>query len=210
MEKKQPIQSSLKVLRKNHRFAPLIYKHGPPDLSRGKNPFKALARSIIYQQLSGKAAGTIYNRFVSLFGDRKRFPTPQEVSEVSVKKLRSAGLSAQKSTYLHDLAKKFSDGTINYRGLGRMTNEEIVEHLIQIKGVGEWTIHMFLIFTLNRTNILPTGDLGIRKGFQIVYRLKTLPDKAKMEQIALPWREHATVASWYLWKAADEIKASSA
>ncbi len=203
--KHQSIEASVRHLKKDARFASLIKKHGTPDLKRGNNPFQALVRSIIYQQLSGKAAGTIYKRFLAIF-PTKRFPTPEEVKKVNVAKLRTAGISNQKASYLHDLADKFSNGTIKRRTLHTMTSAELVEHLVQVKGIGEWTVHMFLIFTLNRPDVLPTGDLGIKKGFQIVYNLKKLPEKKQMEQLAAPWREHASVASWYLWRAADDAK----
>lgn len=200
------MREALKQLAKDKRLAPLIKKYGEPDLKRGKNPFQALVRSIIYQQLSGKAAATIHARFLALFNGKK-FPAPEEVRAVRAAKLRSVGLSAQKAAYLHDLSEKFSDGTIEVKKFRKMSNEEIVEHLVAVKGIGEWSVHMFLMFTLNRLDVLPTGDLGIRKGFQIVYRLKDLPSKAEMEKLAKPWRGYATVASWYLWRAADEAKA---
>ena len=120
--------------------------------------------------------------------------------------LRRAGLSPQKAMYIKDLAKKFLDGTIRHRSFHRMTNDEIIEHLVQVKGIGVWTAHMFLIFTLQRPDVLPTGDLGIQKGFQLVYKLKKLPDHKKMEELARPWRKHASVASWYLWRVADGTK----
>lgn len=188
-------------------FADLIKEHGAPNLKRGGNSFQALVRSIIYQQLSGKAAATILGRFTDLF-NKQAFPTPKDVLAVPMLKLRAVGLSAQKAAYIHDLAVKFSDGTIRHCSFHRMTNDEIIAHLTQIKGVGVWTAHMFLIFTLNRPDILPTGDLGIRKGFQIVYKLKKLPDHKTMERLAKPWREHASIASWYLWRAADKAKVS--
>ncbi|MEK7107093.1 MAG: DNA-3-methyladenine glycosylase 2 family protein, partial [Patescibacteria group bacterium] len=137
---------------------------------------------------------------------RTSFPSPEMVLKAPARKLREAGLSEQKVSYLKDLALKFSDGTIKHRALQRMSNEEIVEHVAQVKGIGAWTVHMFLIFTLKRPDVLPTGDLGIRKGFQILYKLKTLPDHAKMEKLAKPWRAHASAAAWYLWRAADSIK----
>lgn len=200
---------SVAALRRDKRFAPLIKKHGVPafkwsNFERG-NAFQSLCRSIIYQQVSGAAAATILARFIALF-PKSRFPTPEAVSKMPIKKMRAAGLSAQKASYIKDLALKFSDGTIKHASLNTMTNSEILEHLIQIKGIGAWTVHMFLIFTLNRPDVLPTGDLGIRKGFQILYRLKSLPDHAKMEQLAKPWRAHASIASWYLWRIADETK----
>ena len=123
-----------------------------------------------------------------------------------IEKMRAAGLSGQKASYIKDLAEKFSDGTIKHKTLHKMETEHIVEHLTQVKGIGVWTVHMFLIFTLNRPDVLPTGDLGIRKGFQIVYGLKNLPDHAHMEKLARPWRAHASTASWYLWRAADQAK----
>lgn len=128
------------------------------------------------------------------------------VLKSSARKLRTAGLSGQKVSYIKDLARKFSDGTIQHRSLHEMTNEEIVTHISQVKGIGSWTVHMFLIFSLNRPDVLPTGDLGIRKGFQILYRLKQLPDYEQMEKLARRWRAHASAASWYLWRIADEAK----
>ncbi|TSC86448.1 MAG: DNA-3-methyladenine glycosylase II [Parcubacteria group bacterium Gr01-1014_8] len=125
---------------------------------------------------------------------------------MSPARLRSAGLSKQKVAYLKDLAKKFSDGTIRHRSLNKMRSDEIVAHLTQVKGIGVWTVHMFLIFSLNRPDVLPTGDLGVRKGFQILYQLDSLPTPEEMEQLAKPWREHASIASWYLWRVADEEK----
>ena len=157
------IEQSLTILRRNKQIAPLIKKYGKPELVRGKNPFQALVRSIIYQQLSGKAAATIFARFVALF-PQGAFPTPKMVSNMPDATLRSAGLSGQKVTYIKDLAQKFSDGTINSHTLSRMKSSELIQHLVQVKGIGEWTVHMFLIFTLNRVDVLPTGDLGIRKG----------------------------------------------
>jgi len=199
------MEESIAVLKRDRRFSKLIEKHGLPDLKRSKNFFQSLVRSIVYQQLAGKAAATIFDRFVSLFKNKK-FPTPEEINKISIEKLRSVGLSSQKASYIKDLAQKFSDGTIKQNKLNKMTTGEIIEHLTQVKGVGVWTVHMFLIFTLNRLDILPTGDLGIKKGFQIVYKLKQLPTDIEMEKLAKPWRSHASIASWYLWRAADEKK----
>lgn len=199
------MDESLTLLKKDKRFAALIKLHGKPELARGKNLFQALVRSIVYQQLSGKAAATIYRRFTELFPDRK-FPTPEQVLKIDFIKLRSVGLSGQKATYIQDLALKFTDGTIKHKSLHKMSTEEVTKHLTQVKGVGVWTVHMLQIFTLGRLDVLPTGDLGIRKGFQVVYKLKTLPTPAEMEALAKDWRAHASVASWYLWRAADGAK----
>lgn len=199
------IENALKILSKDKRFAKLIKKHGVPDLKRKGKPFQALVRAIIGQQVSGAAARSIFARFLTLFPEGT-FPTPEMVTKIPLDKMRSAGLSGQKSSYIKDLAQKFSDGTIRHRSLHRMKSDELVEHLVQVKGIGVWTVHMFLIFTLNRPDVLPTGDLGIRKGFQVVYGLRKLPEHAQMEKLARDWREHASIASWYLWRAADERK----
>ena len=203
--RKQPLSGSVAALKGDKRFAALIRKHGIPDLRRGRDQFQALVRSIIHQQVSGRAAETIYSRFVALFPSG-RFPKPETVRAVSIEKLRTAGLSGQKASYIKDLAEKFSDGTIRHRHLHKMTSAEILEHLVQVKGIGVWTVHMFLIFTLNRPDVLPTGDLGIRKGFQSLYKLKDLPSHEQMEKLARHWRPHASVASWYLWRVANELK----
>lgn len=200
-------EEALNALKKDPRFRPLIRKYGTPDLKRGAPAFQALVRSIIYQQVTGRAAASILTRFVALFDSKgKKFPTPKEIVAMSLGDMRTAGLSGQKASYIKDLAEKFTDGTIQHKKLDTMTSEEVIEHLVQVKGVGVWTAHMFLIFTLNRSDILPTGDLGVRKGFQVVYNLRTLPDHAKMEKLAKPWRASASYASWYLWRVADDAK----
>ncbi len=201
--------ASLAALMKDKRFAPLIKKHGLPEIDRyhGKiDIFHALLRSIVYQQLSGKAAATILARVVALFPDGK--PTPETLLKIRTPRLRKAGLSAQKVGYVRDLAKKCIDGTIDQKLFPKMTSAEIIEHVTAVKGIGEWTAHMLLIFSLNRPDILPVGDLGIRKGFQIVYGLNELPDAKKMEKLAKDWRAHASVASWYLWRVADAEKST--
>jgi len=202
---------SLDALKQDKRLAPLIKKYGPPEFRRhvGKvNVFAALVRSIIYQQLSGSAAGAIHKRVLALFPSGK--PSPEILLKIRTLRLRKAGVSLQKINYLRDLAHKCIDGTINASNFPKMSSEEIIEHLVQVKGVGIWTAHMILIFTLHRRDILPTGDLGVRKGFQVVYRLRQLPDHAAMERRAKPWRAHASVAAWYLWRAADSAKEAKA
>ena len=199
---KNDLNESLKILKCDKRFAPLIKKYGLPDLVRGKNPFQALVRSIIHQQVSGAAAETIHGRFVALF-PKGKFPTPEMVRAMPLAKMRAAGLSGQKASYIKDLAEKFTNGTIKHRLLHKMGSAALIEHLTQVKGIGVWTVHMFLIFALNRRDVLPTGDLGIRKGFQTLYKLKALPDHAQMERLACAWRPHASVASWYLWRVAN-------
>lgn len=205
-------EESLKVLGKDKRFVALIKKHGEAKLGREARPFEALIRSIVYQQVSGKAAATIFKRFTELFGPstklgvNRKFPTPEEVLAMPLQKLRAAGLSSQKSSYIKDLAEKFVDGTVQHKKFKKMTNEEVITHVTAVKGIGVWTAHMFLMFTLERLDVLPTGDLGVQKGFQIFYGLKKLPTPDQMEKLAKDWREHASIASWYMWRLADEAK----
>lgn len=200
-------QQALKVLSRDPRFKKLIKKHGAPAWRPRGTAFRSLARAIIHQQVSTAAARSIEKKFLALF-PKGSFPTPAKVAQLSVHQLRAAGLSTQKATYLHDLAAKFSDGTIRHRKLPHMNNEEIVEHLTQVKGIGVWTVHMFLIFTLRRPDVLPVGDLGIQKGFQAMYGMSHLPSAADMERKAAAWRPHASIASWYLWRAAGDAAAA--
>jgi len=197
------IAKSLRHLKRDPHLAPLITQHGKPTFKPESNAFRALAESIIYQQLSGKAAAAILNRFIGLFPGR-RFPSPGHLLTMPMARLRSAGLSTQKATYLVDLATKFCDSTIQPRKFPRMTDEEISEHLIQVKGIGQWTVDMFLMFALNRPDVLPVGDLGIRNGVKKLYRLRKDPTPEKMIAIAEPWRPYRTVASWYLWRALEK------
>ena len=201
-------EDSLLVLKSDKHFSRVVKKFGPPNfkrpgLAKGRI-FESLLRAIIYQQLSGNAAGAIHKRMLALFpGD---VPIPEKLLKINTKKLRACGLSVQKIAYVRDLAHKFLDGTIDEKRFKKMTSAEIIEHVTAVHGIGEWTVHMLLIFTLGRKDILPVGDLGVRKGFQVLYRLKTLPDKKQMEKLAAPWREHASVGAWYLWRVADDAK----
>ena len=198
---------SLAALRKDPKMAALIKKHGAPDLSRYHGEvtvFESLLRSIVYQQLSGYAAAAIHARILALFPSAK--PTPGQLLKIRASKLRKAGLSIQKISYIRDLARKHLDGTIDEKRFPDMTSAEIVEHLVRVKGIGEWTAHMMLIFKLHRLDILPVGDLAIRKGFQNAYQLKKVPGKKEMEKLASAWRAHASIAAWYLWREMDEKK----
>ena len=188
------------MLKKDPAMAPLLKRHGPPNLAdrHGRvSLFESLVRSIVYQQLSGKAAGAIHARILALFPAR---PTPELLLKIRSPRLRACGLSLAKIAYVRDLAEKCIDGTVNEKRFPKMSSEEITEHLVAVKGIGEWTAHMMLIFKLHRLDILPVGDLAIRKGFQKVYRLPHMPTKKEMEKIAAPWRAHASIASWYLWE----------
>lgn len=199
------LKKALKHFKKDTHLAPLVTKYGAPDLHWGqkrRSAFHALIKAIIFQQLSGKAATTILERFLGLYNGR--FPSPERLSETSIERLRSVGLSGQKASYLHDLAAKFMDGTVNPRKFRFMSDEEVFEHVVTVKGVGPWTTDMFLMFTLGRPDILPIGDLGIQNGFKKLFKLKERPTPEKMQQLAENWRPYRTIACWYLWRLADE------
>jgi 3-methyladenine DNA glycosylase/8-oxoguanine DNA glycosylase len=164
--------------------------------------FRALVEAIIYQQLSGKAAGTILARFRALF-PRHRFPTPEQVLAVPMRRLRSAGLSRQKISYIRDLAQRVHDGSFPLRRVAKMGDDEVIAHLTQVKGIGRWTSEMFLIFCLGRPDVLSTGDLGIRKAVQKAYGYKSLPAAATVEKHGLRWKPYRSIASWYLWASID-------
>jgi 3-methyladenine DNA glycosylase/8-oxoguanine DNA glycosylase len=165
--------------------------------------FTALVRSIVYQQLTGRAAATILSRVNGLFAPR-RSPTPRNLLEVSPERLRQAGLSAAKTAALRDLAAKTLDGTVPpLARIRRMPDEDIVERLTAVRGIGRWTAEMLLIFRLGRADVLPVGDLGVRKGFGLTFRRGRLPDPATMNRRGERWRPYRTVASWYLWRALE-------
>lgn len=171
------------------------------DEAQHRASFAALARSIVFQQLSGKAAGTIYKRFVEVLGRRQ--PNPRAILDADPETLRGAGLSRQKTAYLIDLATKVDNGDLSLRRLRFLDDEAVIDQLVQVKGVGRWTAQMFLMFHLGRLDVLPTGDLGIRSGFQTAYGLEELPDAKIMEAIGEPWRPFRSVGSWYLWRSLD-------
>ena len=178
----------------------IIEKHGPCRMAYGEPSFASLAETIVYQQLNGKAAATIFKRFTDLAG----LPlTPQGVLKLSDEQMRSAGLSKQKLSYLRSLAELTLSGDVNFEQLPNLSNEEVIEHLTRVKGVGVWSSQMFLMFTLRRPDILPTGDLGIQMAMQKHYRKRKLPKPKEMEKIAKPWAPYRTFACWYLWKSVD-------
>jgi DNA-3-methyladenine glycosylase II len=163
--------------------------------------FDHIARAIVYQQLSGKAAATIHARVHALYGGRP--PTPAELAATSAARLRRAGLSRQKLAYLKDLARRAATGRLALEALDALPDEAVIEALTAVRGVGVWTAQMFLMFRLGRLDVLPVLDLGIQKGMRHVYRLRTLPAPARMERIAAAWRPYRSVACWYLWRALE-------
>jgi DNA-3-methyladenine glycosylase II len=184
------------------RLARMIRRHGPPPLRRSRNHFESLVRSIVHQQLSGHVAGRILDRLSALAPGRS-LPSPPELLTLPDGELQRAGLSRQKTAALRDLAAHYADGRLSSRRFRRFSDEEIGEALLAVRGIGPWTVHMFLLFALNRLDVLPIGDLGIRKGFQALFELSELPDATTMETLSLPWRPYRSLGSWYLWRVAD-------
>ena len=193
------IEKGLKHLKKkDEKMGRLITKFEKPEFKKDNNYFEALVRAIVYQQLSGKAAATIYARFKDLFIENK-FPSPSIVMEKSHEELRSVGLSNQKASYIHNIANAFYTGKVP-KNINTIDDNEVIECLTTIKGVGPWTAEMFLMFTLNRPDVFPVTDLGIQKGFQLFFHLDKLPRPDLMIKNAEPWRPYRTLASQYLWR----------
>ncbi|QOY88556.1 DNA-3-methyladenine glycosylase family protein [Paludibaculum fermentans] len=183
------------------KLAAWIEQVGPCQIAFHPPEFSTLARSIVFQQLSGKAAATIYGRLEQAVGPGG--VRPESILSIEPEQMRPLGLSGQKAKYLRSLAEKTVDGTINFAQLPSMPDEEVIAHLTSAKGVGVWTAQMFLMFALQRPDVLPLGDLGIRNAMQRLYRLRTPPLPERMTKIARPWRPYATYACWYLWRGLD-------
>ncbi len=180
-----------------------IDRAGPCALRarRDGEHFDHIARAIVYQQLSGKAAATIHARLLALFGGRH--PTPRQLMRADATRLRAAGLSGRKVEYLKDLARRAASRSLPFETLHKLPDDEVVAALTSVRGIGEWTAQMFLMFRLGRPDVLPTLDLGVRKGVQLLYGLRTLPSPDRVERIGARWAPHRTIASWYLWRRVD-------
>ena len=197
------IEAGLDILKKDKNMKVLIKKFGRPDFNQGQDYFQSLLRSIVFQQLSGKAAQTIYERLVSLI-PKTSYLCPNEILKLNKDEMRKAGLSFQKINYVRNLADYFENNSLQKKDVEEMTDEEISKELIKIKGIGQWTVDMFLMFTLNRADILPYKDLGIQKGIMKILNMKNLPSKKEMENCSREWRPYRTIACWYLWRLADD------
>jgi DNA-3-methyladenine glycosylase II len=177
---------------------------GPFTLRLERDRFRMLVRSIISQQISGKAARSIRMRLEALLKPGR--VDPESVARLSTAQLRSVGLSPQKAAYLHDLAAKVASGEVRLQRVAHAPDAEAIEELTQIKGIGVWTAQMFLMFSLGRLDVFPHDDLGIRSALRRLYQLPELPDKVTSYQIAAPWRPYATIASWYCWRSHEVEK----
>lgn len=184
-------------------MAQLIATYAPPALEAHRNYYHELIDSIISQQLSVKAARTIEGRFKDLFGGN--FPTPEQILEKDIEELRSVGLSRPKAGYIQDLARKILDGSVQFDHLDALSNEEIITELTAVKGIGEWTVHMFLMFCMGRMDVLAHGDLGIRNGVTKLYNLKQTATPEDVKRIATEhnWHPYETIACWYIWQSLD-------
>jgi DNA-3-methyladenine glycosylase II len=178
----------------------IIERVGPCRMEFAEPEFSSLAEAIVYQQLNGKAAVTIFKRFAALAGDPL---TPEGILKLSDEQLRSVGLSKQKSAYLKDLAAKTASGQLDFARLPELADEDVIQHLTQVKGVGVWTAHMFLMFSLRRPNVLPTGDYGVQVAVKKHYKKRKLPKPKDMEKIARAWEPYRSVACWYMWRSLD-------
>ena len=162
-----------------------------------KNPFQTLVEAIIYQQLSEASATAITKRFLKLY---KKFPTPKQLVATTDKKLKDTGISGTKISYIKGLSKQIIQKEINFKKISKLSDEKVIEELTKIKGIGNWTAQIYLMFCLQRTDILPVGDLGIQKGIRDLFSLKELPDPKTLEKFSARWKPNRSIACWYIWK----------
>jgi DNA-3-methyladenine glycosylase II len=196
-----PMQQALHHLRRaDPVLCAIIDRVGEYRIQFREPDFESLVRSIVYQQLSGKVASAIFARLAAAAGPQL---TPANVLKLRPARMRACGLSAQKTAYIRDLARHTRDGRVIFEELYRLTDEEVIERLTIVKGIGVWTAHMFLIFALRRPDVLPIGDLGIRAAVRKAYGLPDLPKPAELTALAESWRPFSSVASWYLWRSLD-------
>ncbi|KAJ0041288.1 hypothetical protein Pint_28297 [Pistacia integerrima] len=194
------IDLALQYLRGSDRLlATLIDTHRAPSFESGRTPFLSLVKSILYQQLASKAAKSIYDRFLSLVGGEDKV-LADAVLSISAQRLRETGVSFRKASYIHDLAEKYVRGVLSDDSILEMDDEMLFKMLTSVKGIGPWSVHMFMIFSLHKPDVLPVGDLGVRKGVQALYGLKELPGALKMEEVCEKWRPYRSVGAWYMWR----------
>ncbi len=200
---KQLLAAEAHLAKADPRLDFIIAKYGHCTIAPHTNYYEELMSSIISQQLSVKAAETIWKRFIDLYGGKT--PTPEQIIETDIETIRGVGASYAKANYIKDLALHILDGALDLAHIATLDNETVIAQLTAVKGIGEWSAHMFMIFSLGRLNVLPWGDLGVRKSMQEVYELPVLPTKAEMIAVAESkgWAPYESVASWYLWKNLD-------
>jgi DNA-3-methyladenine glycosylase II len=201
-------EEALRHLRREKNFAALIRRVGPPRLGiqRRRSPYEALMRAIAHQQLHGRAAQAILARFEALY-PADEFPAPDLVLASTDEALRACGFSGSKIAAMRAICAATLDGTVpSRRGSARLSDEELIERLVSIRGVGRWTVEMLLIFTLGRPDVLPVDDFGVRDGYRHLYGLEAQPKPKVLAEIGAAWAPHRSIAAWYLWRASDEAK----
>lgn len=195
----------IRTLKKDPKLALIIKTVGVYKIKITRNKFESLVEAIITQQLSGAAANSISNKFRSLYSSR--FPRPNDIIKTSNSKLRKTGLSKMKISYIKDLSARIETGRLNLKNISKLSDDEIILQLTEVKGIGRWTAEMFLIFSLGRMDVLPVDDLGLKKGVQKLFQLEELPQKKEIEEIAEKWRPYRSIATWYLWKSLKTFNA---
>ena len=190
-------EKEVSLLRSDKKLGPLIRRIGPCSMRITKDPFQTLVEAIIYQQLSEASATAITKRFLKLY---KKFPTPRQVNNTTDKKLKDIGLSGTKINYMKGLAKLVVKKEIDFRKISKLSDEQVIEELTKIKGIGNWTAQIYLMFCLQRTDVFPVGDLGIQKGIRDLFSLKELPEPKTMEKFSARWKPNRSIACWYIWK----------
>lgn len=188
-------------------LAELIEATGPYTPRPGEDAgYQWMVRTILFQQLAGSAARAIQKKWYGLYTeDASRAPTPEEVLETSDEEFRESGISRQKMSYFRDLAAHVMDDRLDFEALHKASDDEVIKALTAVKGVGEWSAHMYMLFYLGRPDVLPTGDFGVRHGVQIAYGLEEMPTPARVREIAAPWAPYRSVASWYMWRATERV-----
>ena len=202
------IEEACRHLARDPVMREIIARHGPCDLTpRKRSPYETLTRAIAHQQLNGRAAETILGRFVALFPDARRFPSPEAVLAVRPSALRRVGFSAAKALAIRDIARHAVKGVVpTTRACARLTDDELIERLVQIRGVGRWTVEMLLIFTLCRPDVLPVDDFGVREGYRIAYGRRKQPTPKQLRAIGERWKPYRSVAARYFWIVANAAK----
>jgi DNA-3-methyladenine glycosylase II len=187
------------------RLAALIDRVGGYAAPRRSDPYAALVRAILFQQLAGAAANAIQRKFFALYSERDEPPSPPQLLETTDEQFRSAGVSRQKAGYLRDLAAHVADGRLDLTALPALDDAEVIQQVTAVKGLGEWSAHMFLMFHLGRPDVLPVGDLGVRNGMRLTYGLPEVPAPKEALVIGAPWAPFRSVGSWYMWRASEPV-----
>ncbi|XP_060199698.1 alkylbase DNA glycosidase-like protein mag2 [Lycium barbarum] len=203
------LESAINYLKSSDPLlSPLIQTYPLPILELFQPPFLALTKSILFQQLAYKAGSSIYTRFISLCNAESNV-CPDMVLSLTPQQLRQVGVSARKASYLHDLARKYKNGILSDKSIVDMDDKSLFTMLTMVNGIGSWSVHMFMIFSLHRPDVLPIHDLGIRKGVQMLYGLEDLPRPSQMDQLCEKWKPYRSVASWYMWRYVEAKGANS-